>query len=729
MTGGSLRVYPASDGPVDTALRDVVAENRVDFIKLTPSHLSLLRHLVTAGSHLRRLVVGGENLSARLAAEVAAALGDATEIHNEYGPTEAVVGCVVERFDPASDPGGWVPIGDCADHVRAAVLNHAGAPVPEGVAGELWIASRGLARGYHGRPALTAARFRADPDTAGGRRYRTGDRVRLAAPGKLVCLGRLDRQVKVAGFRVEPAEIEAALRALPDIEQCAVVARRRPAAAPAAEPLARCRRCGLASSHPRAGLDDDGVCTICHAYAATREAAQAYFRTLDDLAGIFAEARERAHGAADCIMLLSGGKDSTYALCRLVDMGLSVRAFTLDNGFISEGAKDNIRRVAAHLGVAVDMVTTPAMNAIFRDSLARFSNVCHGCFKTIYTLATNRAQELGVPIIVTGLSRGQMFETRLTEEMFRDGRCSPEQVDAAVLAARKVYHRVDDEVARSLDVSVFRDDRIFEQVQFVDFYRYCDVELADLLGYLKRKVPWVRPEDTGRSTNCLINDIGIYVHKRERGYHNYDLPYSWDVRLGHKTRDEAIDELEDDIDEAHVRRTLAAVGCDAEQMTGAETVQLAAYYVASKPVSSASLRALLADRLPRQLIPAHLRQVETMPLTERGKVDERALPEIAEQVAVPRYRAPDGPVEDFLAQVFAERLGVERVGADDHFFERGGTSLAAMEAMIRLCREYDIDLPLETLFEHPTLAGLARVAEDCILADVAALGVPEPVDG
>ena len=77
------------------------------------------------------------------------------------------------------------------------------------------------------------------------------------------------------------------------------------------------------------------------------------------------------------------------------------------------------------------------MNAIFRDSLERFANVCHGCFKTIYTLSTTRARELGIPIIVTGLSRGQMFETRLTEEMFREGRCSPEEVDAAVLAARK----------------------------------------------------------------------------------------------------------------------------------------------------------------------------------------------------------------------------------------------------------------------------------------------------
>ena len=113
------------------------------------------------------------------------------------------------------------------------------------------------------------------------------------------------------------------------------------------------------------------------------------------------------------MMLYSGGKDSSYALCRLVEMGLKVYAFTLDNGFISEEAKDNIRRVTEQLGVPVEFATTPAMNAIFRDSLTHFSNVCQGCFKTIYTLALQRAREEGVAFIVTGLSRGQIFETRL----------------------------------------------------------------------------------------------------------------------------------------------------------------------------------------------------------------------------------------------------------------------------------------------------------------------------
>ena len=768
ITGGTLEIYPQGDGPVDTAVLEVARHNAVDFIKLTPSHLALLVGLDLAGSRLRRVVVGGENFRADLAAAIHTKLAGRAEITNEYGPTEAVVGCVAYRYDPEVATGANVPIGRPADHVEIEILNPAGSPVPLGVAGELWISRFGLARGYHRRPELTAERFQPHPDRPGVVRYRSGDRVRVrrqGQQGQLEYLGRLDRQLKISGFRVEPGEIEAALLAEPRITECAVIARQRSApptvtaraeasAAAAAAPATilplptptmasvdsvdsadgevhYCTRCGLPSNYPRATFDEHGVCSICHAYEAIKEQAQGYFKSPAELRELFARSAAAHRPPFDCLMLFSGGKDSSYALAKLVEMGLSVYAFTLDNGFIAEGAKENIRRVADQLGVPVEFASTPAMNAIFRDSLERFSNVCNGCFKAIYTLSTQRAKELAIPIVVTGLSRGQMFETRLTEELFRDGRRSPQEIDAAVLAARKLYHRMDDEVSRSLDVGIFRDDRIFEEVQFVDFYRYHDVGLEEVLAYLQRELPWVRPADTGRSTNCLINDTGIYIHKKERGFHNYALPYSWDVRLGHKRRDEALAELHDEIDLTSVRETLAQVGYDENRgQAPAGSLALEAVYVAAQELPEEELRRHLSAHLPPQLIPVSWRRLEAIPLTASGKLDERALASLSTSERPRRpYRAPQGPVEEFLVEVWSQELWSqeprhESVGADDHFFELGGTSLSAIQVLLRLCQEFDLDLPLDAMFSHPTLAALARVAEEIILADAEELSEP-----
>ncbi|MEM9293633.1 MAG: amino acid adenylation domain-containing protein [Acidobacteriota bacterium] len=757
ITGGTLEIFPESSGATDTAGREVARARGVDFVKLTPSHLELMQQVGLEGSGIRRMILGGEALRADLAGAVHQQLQQGpgiesheVEIYNEYGPTEAIVGCVVHRFDPERDSGPGVPIGRPMDHVRAEILNAAGAPVPVGVPGELWIAPRGaalgghdaLAQGYQGLAALTADRFRPHPEGSGQRRYRTGDRVRLRQDGNLDYLGRLDRQLKIAGHRIEPGEIESALLAHSGIEQCAVLAHQpAPSAAQQAQAnttsptggeitIHRCTRCGLPSNYPGATFDDQGLCSVCLAYEATEIHTRTYFRSLDDLRAIFEESARRHNPPYDCIMLLSGGKDSSYALSRLVELGLKVYAFTLDNGFISEGAKENVRRVAAQLEVPVEFATTPAMNAIFRDSLRRFSNVCNGCFKTIYTLSTQRARELGIPIVVTGLSRGQMFETRLTEELFRDGRRSPEEIDAAVLSARKAYHRAEDEVSRSLDVGLFQDDKIFDEVRFVDFYRYCDVGLDEVYAHLGQTVPWIRPGDTGRSTNCLINDTGIFVHKHQRGFHNYALPYSWDVRLGHKTRDEALDELDDDIDEAQVRSILEEIdypeGLEALDgaPSGPAALRLHAFYVSAEDFPEVELRQHLQSRLPAPVLPSRLHRLDSLPLTQNGKLDTDALLATLEsssstsQLAEAPYSPPDGPVEEFLAEIWQDELHAERVGAEDHFFQLGGTSLTAIQVMLRLCREFDIDLPLDGLFTTPTLRALARVSEDRILADV-----------
>lgn len=704
LSGGQVVIYPEGDEAIDLSLQRIFQENAVDVIKLTPSHLALVKGMAI-GSRVKTLILGGEDLKTSLAGAIANASDHPIEMYNEYGPTEATVGCMIHRFELESDAPTSVSIGKPAAGSEIYLLDEQLNLVPQGAVGEIFIAGPGLARGYLNRPELTAEQFVYRGEQ---RLYRTGDLGRWQENGQLTYLGRGDRQVKIHGTRIELGEIEAALTEHPEVSASAVSLVQ--SAVPVQNgPVAYCTRCGIASNYPGITFDHEGVCDICQTYETYRHRTEQYFKSIDEFKSRLETARRRKQGEYDCMILLSGGKDSTYALAQLVTMGFKVFAFTLDNGYISEQAKDNIRRVVNTLGVDHQFGTTPAMNKIFVDSLNRHCNVCNGCFKTIYTLSMKLAYERGIPCIVTGLSRGQFFETRLTEEWFTELFGQSEfdvgQIDETILAARKAYHRADDAVSQLMDVEIFQTDDIFEAVEIIDFYRYCDVELAEMLSFLKDQVPWIRPSDTGRSTNCLINNVGIHLHTQKRGYHNYTLPYSWDVRMGHKTPEAAIDELNDEIDVTEVERILQEIGYEDEQIN---KVQLAAYYVG--PASTADLRHFLTQLLPSNLVPAYFIQLAHMPLTANGKVDCAALPDpkASRPELQSEFVAPVTTVEKTLAKLWQQVLKVDRIGIHDNFYELGGDSIMAIQIAARMS-EAGFSLSPNQIFQHLTLAKLSAV--------------------
>ncbi|MEV4482959.1 non-ribosomal peptide synthetase [Micromonospora coxensis] len=214
--GGTVRLA-AIDSP------QARAGGRPSFLKVTPSHLPLLDGELSPTTDL---VIGGEALTGEQLAGWRAAHPDVAVI-NEYGPTEATVGCVAERVGPGEPvAAGPVPIGRPTAGARVYLLDAALNPVPPGVVGELYVAGDQLARGYLGRPALTAERFLPCPyGPPGQRMYRTGDLARRRADGALDYLGRRDDQVKVRGMRIELGEIESAMLAHPEVREAAVAVR------------------------------------------------------------------------------------------------------------------------------------------------------------------------------------------------------------------------------------------------------------------------------------------------------------------------------------------------------------------------------------------------------------------------------------------------------------------------------------------------------------------------
>ncbi|MEI4453451.1 amino acid adenylation domain-containing protein [Bacillus velezensis] len=234
MSGASVYLLPAGWEKDPVRMIEVFSSEKVTTAHFIPAMVnSFLDALETEpeetrtrlGRTLTRVFAGGEALSPLTAARFADLLPETVLIHG-YGPTEATVDAAFYVCDRKRDSGRTrLPIGKPVPGARLYVLDSGGTIQPAGVAGELYIAGTGVARGYLNRPELTEERFLDDPFYPGERMYQTGDIARWTEDGLVEWLGRSDGQVKVRGYRIEPGEIEAAIRRIDGIREAAVTAR------------------------------------------------------------------------------------------------------------------------------------------------------------------------------------------------------------------------------------------------------------------------------------------------------------------------------------------------------------------------------------------------------------------------------------------------------------------------------------------------------------------------
>lgn len=208
ISGSKIIVYDESNDDDEYVLYRIIKENKATIIKLTPSHLSLLKNINNKNTSLKRFIVGGEDLKVSLAKDIYESFSGNVEIFNEYGPTETVVGCMIHKYNYESDTRISVPIGVPADNVQIYILDKELNPVSSNTIGEIFISSDGVAKGYLNMPQLTEEKFIDNPFIENRRMYKSGDLARFLDDGRIEYVGRADCLVKIRGYRIELGEIE-----------------------------------------------------------------------------------------------------------------------------------------------------------------------------------------------------------------------------------------------------------------------------------------------------------------------------------------------------------------------------------------------------------------------------------------------------------------------------------------------------------------------------------------
>ncbi|MGH9867322.1 MAG: non-ribosomal peptide synthase/polyketide synthase, partial [Candidatus Polarisedimenticolia bacterium] len=662
-TGGCLHVLPAEESFDAPAVERYAAAHPIDCLKIVPSHLQALMSGARPQAVLPRrlLVLGGEAAPGdRL--RLLAALRPECRIANHYGPTEATVGAVAGSPLAADSDRAIVPLGRPLSGTRAYVLDAAGRPTPAGVPGELHLGGAGIARGYLGRPALTAERFVPDPfgATPGGRLYRTGDRARWLSDGRLEFLGRADGQVKVRGVRVELAEIEAALAADPDVLRAAVVPRADPAGGTrlAAFVVARPRVAPVLNGLRRRRLAD-GVAVA----ELNRNETDYLHREIFEL-GAYAR-----HG----ITLRDGDT--------LVDAGANIGLFTIWASLVCARPRVVAFEPNPHLQPILRAnAAAYAPDAVILDAgLADRERTASFTFFPGFSL-------------LSGLHADPETEKQVVRSFLEN------QARAGVEGA--------DTLAR--EAGAMLDER-FRSRRFDVRLR----ALADVAAEQGLERIHLLKVNVEKSELDVLRGIDASLWRRvDQAVIEVDLAAHLDtiVRLFESNGFTVLVDQDPLLDGTPLRYVYAVRGGSGRALVPGAPPSCRPAPVDAPLLTPETLRERLARSLPGPMLPAAWAFLDALPLTSNGKLDRSRLPEPGEVDAA--YVAPRGEVQTAIARIWAEVLQRDRVGAHDNFFDLGGHSLLLTRVHARLRETFDAHLTVVEMFRFPTIAALAaRLAE------------------
>lgn len=672
ITGGCLHVISQDRATNQVALAEYFERERIDVLKIVPSHLAALQSAANPERVMprRRLVLGGE--ASRLDwVERLRVLAPECVICNHYGPTETTVGVLTYRVEGTlqATPSGTLPLGMPLPDSRVYILDQRLRPVPLGAPGELCVGGAGLARGYLNRPDLTAEKFVPDPFSLepGARLYRTGDLACRAVDGNIEFLGRIDHQVKLRGFRIELGEIESALREEPLVREAVVrlredqagekqlVAYVVPTRAHQALLGNRARRV-LPNGASVAHLNKNETDYIYHEVFVL----QAYLR----------------HGITirdgDCIVDAGAniGLFTVFANC----MARGLRMFSFEpNPTVFQCLQANARAY----GEAVKC---------FPCGLARENKTAEMTFFEGFSLLSGfyadakTEREVVKTFVLNQESGGSASTEKLAAEIdtLLEGRFQARTLTAELRTLSSVIATENIDRIDLLKVNVEKS------------------ELDILLGLTSRDWAKIRQmvievdqEENLATITSLLEEHGYeFLVEQDPLLRATELCYVYAIRPSPAGR--------------LVRQETAT--------SHARPVQP----METELVTPERLHSVLAERLPDYMVPSAIMLLEALPLNANGKVDRQALPapgSVATQRKVESV-SPSTPLERLIAEAWQEVLKVTHVGVHDNFFELGGDSLLAIRVVSRVNQFAELGLTLPMIFEHSTVAGLAAALSE-----------------
>ncbi|MFJ4806926.1 amino acid adenylation domain-containing protein, partial [Streptomyces murinus] len=761
LTTGAALVVPQTGRLAGDELSRLIREHGITHATLPAAVLESLPRETFL--HLRSIVCGGDSL----AAETAEFWADRLLLINAYGPTETTVAATLGPVSPGS---GAPSIGCPVANTSVFVLDGELRPVPVGVAGELYIAGEGVARGYLGRPGLSAERFVACPfGAAGSRMYRTGDLVKWSAAGELEFIGRVDHQVKVRGFRVELGEIESVLAAHETVARALVVVRED---RPGDKRIVAYVTPADAEGRPSGASDVERV-------QEWKDLHEQHYQveTEAEFGEDFAGWVSSYDGAPIPIDEMRYWRDATVRRIlglhprRILEIGvgsgliLSKAAPHCETYWGTDLSSEVISDLSARFDGQPDLVDRVKLLSRPADD---FSGIPDGYFdvivlnsviqyfpsgeylETVLRQAMDRLAPGGALFVgdVRNLRLSESFHAVVSLRRTDVISGSPEHVTAMKRSldmerellvdpaffpdfAERLEHRVawSTELKRGTarnELTVHRYDVVFRKesaetesdpVAPRTFAWGDDVtDLSDVVELLKQDVPHSLrvmgiPNLRIGSDLAALRGLGLAEADAKLPGHDPEELMRWAEQLGLQatatwsvTSPFAFDLLLATVEAGDFlsRRS---------QTTTPASRGIGEYFNTPTPLAGQGIRKdeLLrscAASLPEFMVPSACVVLESFPLTPNGKLDRKALPAPG-TVPTSAGRGPRTPQEEILCALFAETLGLERVGIDDSFFDLGGHSLLATRLISRIRTALGVELPLGAVFDAPSVIGIA----------------------